>query len=141
MPFDIDLVKICLRTGRTPGVKFDGISFPSLVPCTGSHLFISLHSSFRDTYHLSPLSTLRPTQSDHTPGLAGPSHPASIQSSSAVCPFVLRVCSSNAISLSSTSCRGLRGPWRFVELCCARLCESGIRSQSHWWRETHRYSY
>jgi hypothetical protein len=42
IPFDIDLARIWFKTGMTPGVKFDGISFKSLGPCIGSHLVISI---------------------------------------------------------------------------------------------------
>jgi hypothetical protein len=42
IPFDIDLARIWFKTGMTPGVKFDGISFKSLGPWIGSHLVISL---------------------------------------------------------------------------------------------------
>jgi hypothetical protein len=102
MPFETDLSNICPRTGMTPGEKFGGISLSFFGPWTGSHLGSQPGSPGGEpTYHLSPLSTFRLTQSDHTPGLAGPSHPASTQLSSAVCPLVIIVFSSNMKSLSS----------------------------------------
>jgi len=42
IPFDIDLARIWLKTGMTPGAKLDGISSISLGPWIGSHLDVSL---------------------------------------------------------------------------------------------------